>query len=289
MELSDRFVQIFYIFCHGGRSNRLPCFLDDECLASFLDAHLLQEHVHDNEYHNREQYGVIFNLVDFKDDELLIEEVHVQVGVQGHLQFATPVELLQDGSEVADVELNLLLCHDLRNALQSKLVVGIEGQFPDFQSAFLLLDVVYLLVYLDKHGVVVEFLLVVLDNLQGTFLFSFAGSFILGKGIERTALAEQLESPGFCRKHECSAFRLLVHFGFSDLGINVFHAVGELVVVFFHLGSNQQLLSQPLTFLLRKLGKGMEVGFVVFHDGLVDEHVLNLTWEAVALKNEEDE
>ncbi len=56
------------------------------------------------------------------------------------------------------------------------------------------------------------------------------------KGIERTALAEQLESPGFCRKHECPAFCLLVHFGFSDLGINVFHAVGKLVVIFFHLG-----------------------------------------------------
>ena len=124
----------------------------------------------------------------------------------------------------------------MRNAFQGKLVVGIEGQFPDFQSAFLFLDVVYLLVYLDKHGVVVELLLVVLDNLQGTFLFAFAGSFILGKGKERTALAEQLESSGFCRKHECPAFRLLVHLGFSDLGINVFHAMRELVIIFFHLG-----------------------------------------------------
>ena len=237
MELSDCFVQIFDVFCHGGRSNRLPRFLNDECLASFLDAHLLQEHVHDNQDNYREKHGVILNLVNLEDNELLIEEVHVQIGVQGHFQFAAPVELLQDSCEVADVELNLLLCHDLRNALQGKLVVGVEGQFPDFQSAFLFLDVVYLLVYLDKHGVVVEFLLVVLDNLQGTFLFAFAGSFILGKGIERTALAEQLESPGFCRKHECPAFCLLVHFGFSDLGINIFHAVGELVVVFFHLGS----------------------------------------------------
>ena len=146
---------------------------------------------------------------------------------------------------------------------------------------------VYLLVYLDKHGVVVEFLLVVLDNLQGTFLFAFTGSFILGKGKKRTALAEQLESPGFCRKHECPAFCLLVHFGFSDLGINVFHAVGELVVVFFHLGGNQQLLSQPFTFLFRKLGKGMEIGFIVFHDGLVNEHVLNLAWKVVTLEYQE--
>ena len=255
----------------------------------FLDTHLLQEHVHNDEYHNREQHGVILNLVDFEDDELLIEEVHVQVGVQGHLQFAASVELLQNGSEVADVELNLLLCHDLRNAFQCKLIVRVEGQFPDFQSAFLFLDVVYLLVYLDKHGVVVEFLLVVLDNLQGTFLFPFAGSFILGKGIERTALAEQLESPGFCRKHECPAFCLLVPFGFSDLGINVFHAVGELVVVFFHLGGNQQLLSQPFTFLFGELSEGMEVGFIVFHDGLVDEHILNLARKLIAFEDEKDE
>ena len=175
----------------------------------------------------------------------------------------------------------------MRNAFQCKLIVRVEGQFPDFQSAFLFLDVVYLLVYLDKHGVVVEFLLVVLDYLQGTFLFAFTGSFILGKGKKRTALAEQLESPGFCRKHECPAFCLLVHFGFSDLGINVFHAMGELVVVFFHLGGNQQLLSQPFTFLLRELGKGMEVGFIVFHDGLVNEHVLNLTWKVVTFEYQE--
>ena len=148
---------------------------------------------------------------------------------------------------------------------------------------------VNLLVNLDKHGVVVEFLLVVLDNLQGTFLFPFAGSFILGKGIERAALAEQFESPGFCRKHECPAFRLLVHFGFSDLGINVFHAVGELVVVFFHLGGNQQLLSQPFTFLFGELSEGMEVGFIVFHDGLVDEHILNLARKLIAFEDEKDE
>ena len=81
MELSDRFVQIFDVFRHGGRSNRLPRFLNDECLASFLDAHLLQEHIHDNQDNYREKYGVIFNLVNLEDNELLIEEVYVQIGV----------------------------------------------------------------------------------------------------------------------------------------------------------------------------------------------------------------
>lgn len=109
----------------------------------------------------------------------------------------------------------------------------------------------------------------------------------MGKGIERTALTEQFESPGFCRKHECLAFRLLVHFSILNLGINVLHTVGKLVVVFFHLGGNQQLLSQPFTFLFGELGEGMEVGFVVFHDGLVNEHVLNLTWKVVSFEYQE--
>ena len=126
VELSYRFVQIFDVFRHGGRSNRLPRFLNNQRLASFLDAHLLQEHVHDNQDNYRKKHGVIFNLVNLEDDELLIEEVHIQIGVQGHLQFAAPVELLQDSCEVTDVELNLLLCHDLRNAFQCKLIVGIE-------------------------------------------------------------------------------------------------------------------------------------------------------------------
>ena len=40
---------------YGGRSNCLPRFLNNQRLSSFLDTHLLQEHVHNDEYHNREQ------------------------------------------------------------------------------------------------------------------------------------------------------------------------------------------------------------------------------------------
>ena len=65
--------------------------------------------------------------------------------------------------------------------------------------------------------------------------------------------------------------------------------MGELVVVFFHLGGNQQLFSQPFTFLFGELGEGMEVGFVVFHDGLVDEHILNLARKLIAFEDEKDE
>ena len=96
-------------------------------------------------------------------------------------RLAAPVELFQDGGEVPDVELDLLLRNDLRNALQCELIVGVEGQFRYFQPALLLLDMVNLLVYLDKYGVVVQFLLVILDNQQGAFLFPFAGRLVPGK------------------------------------------------------------------------------------------------------------
>ena len=146
---------------------------------------------------------------------------------------------------------------------------------------------VNLLVYLDKYGVVVQFLLVILDNQQGAFLFPFAGRLVPGKCQEGTALSEQFEPPGFCRKHQCLAFRLLVGFRILNLGVNVLHAVGKLVIVLFHLGGDQQFLPQSFALFLCELGKGMEVGFVVFHDGLVNEHVLNLGRKLIALVYQE--
>ena len=36
---------------HHGRGDGLPCLLNDEHLSVLFDAHLLQEHVHDDERH----------------------------------------------------------------------------------------------------------------------------------------------------------------------------------------------------------------------------------------------
>ena len=68
----------------------------------------MQEYVHDDQHHNGEKHGVILNLVDFKDDELLIKQVGIQVGVERHFQFSAPVKLFQDGSEVTNGEVDFL-------------------------------------------------------------------------------------------------------------------------------------------------------------------------------------
>lgn len=89
-------------------------------------------------------------------------------------------------------------------------------------------------------------------------------------------------------------FKLNIVVGLADvwldrlqMGVNVLHAVGKLVIVLFHLGGDQQFLPQSFALFLCELGKGMEVGFVVFHDGLVNEHVLNLGRKLIALVYQE--
>lgn len=63
------------------------------------------------------------------------------------LQLSTDVELLQYGSEVVYIKVNLLLCHDLRDAFQRKLIVGVERQVFYIQLIALLFYLVNLLFY----------------------------------------------------------------------------------------------------------------------------------------------
>ena len=125
-----------------------PCFLDYQCLAPLLDTHLLKEHVHDYQHHDREKHGIILYLINFKDDEPLIEKIGIPIGVECHVQFTTPVELFQDSREVTDGEVNFLQRHDLRNALQGELIIGIKGEFTHFELPLLNFQMVYLPVYL---------------------------------------------------------------------------------------------------------------------------------------------
>ena len=53
-ELTGGLVEILDVLCHHGRGDGLPCLLDDQALAVLLDAHLLDEGVHDDERHQRE-------------------------------------------------------------------------------------------------------------------------------------------------------------------------------------------------------------------------------------------
>ena len=182
VELADGLIKVLDVLRHGGRGNRFPCLFDYQCLASFLDAHLLQEHVHDNQHHDREKHGVILDFVNFKDDKPLVKEVHVQVGVQRGFQLAAPVELFQDGCKVTDVETDFLQRGDLRDALQGKLIVGIEGKLLDLQPPFLFFHVVDLLLYLNQHGIVIQFFLVGLNDAEGTFLLGWGCRLVIHKG-----------------------------------------------------------------------------------------------------------
>ena len=189
MELADGLVEILDVLGHGRGRDGLPRFFDDQCLAPFLDAHLLQEHVHDDQHNDGEKHGVILYLVDFKDDEPLVKEVHVHVGVQRGLQLSAPVELFQDGGEIMDIEADLVHGHNLGDTLQRELVIGVEGQLPDFQPAPLLLDMPYLPVRLHQLCVLVEFLLVLLYDGKGAFPLSFAGGPVPCQRKQGTALS----------------------------------------------------------------------------------------------------
>jgi hypothetical protein len=53
-----------------------------------------KEHVHDDEHDDGEQHGVVLDLVNLEDDELLVKEAGINVVVQRVLELAAFVELL---------------------------------------------------------------------------------------------------------------------------------------------------------------------------------------------------
>jgi len=63
--------------------------------------------------------------------------------------------------------------------------------------------------------------------------------------------------------------------------------VRVLFVVILHLGGYQQFLSQCLTLTVAEPFKRIEIGLVIFHDGLVYQHVLNLCRKCVTLEYQE--
>ena len=96
-------------------------------LAVLLDAHLLDEEIHDDERDQREKKGVVLDGVDLEDDERLVEERRVQVLVQSDLVVAAFVEILHQvvvGSKVDPGEVVLLA--DLGNTLDTELIESIE-------------------------------------------------------------------------------------------------------------------------------------------------------------------
>ena len=172
-------------------------------------------------------------------------------------------------------------------AFQRELVIGVEGQLPDFQPPFLLLHAVYLLVYLHQHGVLVKLLAVFLHDMCGVFPFRFRGGLVAYEGHERTALADELHAPDLRGEQQGAVFRYLRLVLGVYQAVDVLHLVVVLLVVIIHLGVYKEFLPQLRTLFLRELLERVEIGVVILHDGLVDYHVLNFAGEGVALENEE--
>ena len=266
-----------------------PRLFDDQGLAPLLDAHLLQEHVHDDEHHDGEKHGVVLYLVDFEDDEALVEEVHAHVGVERGLQLAAPVELLEDGREVSDAEVYLFERHYLGDALQRELVVGVEGQLPDFQAALLLLHTAYLSVYADEHGVLVQFLAVFLHDARGVFLLGLRGGAVAHEGQERAALPDEFDTPYLRGERRQQGRPLIRRLLCAYHPVDVSHLAVVPVVVVLYLGVDKELPPQAVALVVREPLERVEIGVVILHEGLVHNHVLYLGGEGVSLEDEEDE
>ena len=92
---------------------------------------------------------------------------------------------------------------------------------------------------------------------------------------------------GFRWQHQGTALRLFRDFLLVYQSVDVLHIVVILIMVTLHTGGYQQFLSQTFSFLVGEVLERMEISFVVFHDGLVNEHILNLGGDSVSLENQE--
>ena len=73
-ELTGSLVEILDVFCHHRTCNGFPCLFDDQHLTVLLDSHLLDEYVHNDECHQREEYLAVLDVIYLEDDEGLIKE-----------------------------------------------------------------------------------------------------------------------------------------------------------------------------------------------------------------------
>ena len=92
------------VFRHERAGNGLPRFLDDKDFTVLLDAHFLQEHVHDNQCDNGKQFLIFLDCIHFKDNECLVKQCRIHCLVENFLIRTALVERLQHGriGRVAD-------------------------------------------------------------------------------------------------------------------------------------------------------------------------------------------
>ena len=194
--LSGGLIEVFYIVGHHWGGDGFPCFLDNQAFPAFLDSHLLGEHIHDDEHDDREEDWIVLYLVYLENDELLIKQAAVQVIVQDILLLSSLVERFEDGGEVIDVELDMLLVQNLRDALQGKLIVGVEGEFLYFQ--LFLLSLYLFQLALDAHEIVVFYHLRGEKHqfLLGILFFTFGGCSVIDDCLQ-LPLQALLSGEGF--------------------------------------------------------------------------------------------
>ena len=134
--LTGCLIEVLDILGHRRGGNGFPRFLYNQGLTAFLDTHLLGEHVHDNQQHNRSQYWIILNLIQLEDDESLVKERGLHVAVKGFLVLTALVEGGENGCIVVNIELGRIKVHllqQLGNALEGELIEGIEAEIGDAQ------------------------------------------------------------------------------------------------------------------------------------------------------------
>ena len=106
------------------------CFLNQYHLADALQpTHLVDEGLHNDNGHYREEYLIVLDVIQLEDDKPLVQEVQLLVGVQEEIIFATFVVRLQDIEESPYIEVLLactLLFKYLLILVTDKLIEGVE-------------------------------------------------------------------------------------------------------------------------------------------------------------------
>jgi hypothetical protein len=101
--------------------------LGDKDFAVLLDAHFLQENIHDNQRDQRKKQRVIFYAVDFEDHERLVEQRAVHVLVQRFFVVAAQIEVLHHIAVCREVDArDTVLLTDIRDALHGIFIERVE-------------------------------------------------------------------------------------------------------------------------------------------------------------------
>ena len=105
------------------------------------------------------------------------------------LQLTAFVELFEDGREIVNVKLDVLLRGYLRDSLQGKLIVGIEGKLLYLDFLALLLDAVDLAFYPHEIFLLDEFRHQTHQLMVGRNLLSVRSGTVIGQGVQFLNLA----------------------------------------------------------------------------------------------------